>query len=101
MERTRSVRLVAAVIAAVACVQVGGGVQTARADASGNASCIGIEASTISPPGTSSEFPGGVPDLISAVKALAGQLGVPPGAFVSIVARIHAGSHEACDRASG
>jgi hypothetical protein len=64
------------------------------------ASCMGIEAAAISPPGSSAEAPGGVPDI----KAFLDQVapGVPPGqAFFSVAARLHEGSHEACDEALG
>lgn len=66
-----------------------------------HASCIGIEASEISPPGTSSEFPGGMHQVAHLVRAVAGALGIPSGAIYSSVARLHAGSHEACDAAAG
>jgi hypothetical protein len=61
---------------------------------------MGIEAAAVSPPGSSTEAPGGVPDI----KAFLDQVapGVPPGqAFFSIAARLHQGSHEACDAALG
>jgi hypothetical protein len=66
----------------------------ATAEAHGNASCIGVEASGISPPGSSDEFPGGMPELQQFVKD---NLGKPSGAIVSAEAKRHAGSHEACD----
>ncbi|TMK37707.1 MAG: SRPBCC family protein [Actinobacteria bacterium] len=64
------------------------------------ASCMGIEAATLSPPGSSAEAPGGMRD----VKAFLDENfpGVPPGlAFYSFAARLHEGSHEACDEALG
>jgi ABC-type phosphate/phosphonate transport system substrate-binding protein len=67
---------------------------SAAAEAHGNASCIGFEASGISPPGSSDEFPGGMPELQQFVKD---NLGKPSGAIVSAEAKRHAGSHEACD----
>jgi hypothetical protein len=77
---------------------------TAFADAgsasSTPASCMGIEAAALSPPGSSTEAPGGVRDI----KAFLDQVapGVPPGkAFYSIAARLHENSHEACDEALG
>jgi hypothetical protein len=70
-------------------------VSSASADASGKASCVGIESSAISPPGSSDEFPGGRSELSAVVKDLSGQLGVPPGAIVSSVAKLHEGSHTA------
>jgi hypothetical protein len=70
----------------------------AHGDASGKASCIGIEASSVSPPGSSDEFSGGMSQLVSAVKEEAGgKLGSAIGPF----AKLHAGSHEACDAAAG
>lgn len=93
--RTRPYRrLVATAVAVTACVPVVG-VQTALADASGKASCIGIEASDLSPPGSSDEFLGGMPELVSVVRGLGG----PPGAIISPVAKLRAGSHAACDAA--
>ena len=64
-----------------------------------NASCMGIEASEISPPGTSDEFLGGMPALNSEVKEIANFLGVSPGAIYSSIAKLHEGSHVACDEA--
>jgi hypothetical protein len=69
--------------------------------ASGSASCVGIESSSISPPGTSEEFPGGRAQLEEVVQNLARQLGVAPGQIISQVAHLHEGSHEACDEATG
>jgi hypothetical protein len=74
------------------------GAPAAFGDASGKASCIGIEASGVSPPGSSDEFPGGMSQLVSAVRAEAGG---KLGPAVSAFAQLHAGSHEACDAASG
>jgi len=61
-----------------------------------HASCIGHEAAGISPPGSSAEFPGGVPE----VHELLDSLGVRQGAVFSAVAKLHEGSHEACDAAA-
>ena len=61
-----------------------------------HASCVGIEVSSISPPGSSDEFPGGVPELNGVVRSF----GVPPGVVYSAVAKLHEGSHEACDAAT-
>lgn len=71
-------------------------VPVAGADASGHASCIGIEASSVSPPGSSDEFPGGVPQVVSVVKEEAGKY----GPVISGFAKLHAGSHAACDEAA-
>ena len=66
--------------------------------ASTRASCMGVEAAAVSPPGSSSEVAGGMPGLKAFVEEVAP--GVPPGmAFFSVAARLHAGSHEACDDA--
>jgi hypothetical protein len=75
---------------------------TALADvgsaSSTRASCMGIEAAAISPPGSSTEAPGGVRDIKAFVDQVAP--GVPPGkAFFSVAARLHEGSHAACDEA--
>lgn len=69
----------------------------AFADAGANASCVGHEASAISPAGTSDELPGGMPQLISFLKEAFP--GVSTGQIVGQIAKIHAGSHEACDEA--
>ena len=64
------------------------------------ASCVGIEAAAISPPGSSDEAPGGVPDIKAFIDEVAP--GVPPGqAFFSVAAHLHETSHEACDEALG
>ncbi len=68
---------------------------TTFADAGSHASCIGIESSSISPPGSSDEFPGGRAEISHFLKSLGG----PPGANVSGEAKLHLGSHEACDAA--
>ena len=62
------------------------------------ASCMGIEAAALSPPGSSDEAPGGMPDI----KAFLDENfpGTPPGlAFYSFAAHLHEGSHAACDEA--
>jgi hypothetical protein len=87
----RSVALVTGAVAALAM-----GVSPAGADASTHASCIGIEASSISPPGSSDEFAGGMNQLVHFVKDEAGKV----GPVVSAVAKLHEGSHAACDAAT-
>ena len=72
-------------------------VRTALADAGANASCMGHEASAISPPGSSDEFPTGMPGFKAFIDAAFP--GVPPGVIFSTIAKLHAGSHEACDEA--
>jgi hypothetical protein len=59
------------------------------------ASCMGHEASSISPPGSSGELPGGMPQL----KAFIDEAfpGIPPGVIYSTISKFHEGSHEACD----
>ncbi|HSC27899.1 MAG TPA: hypothetical protein VLD67_11525 [Vicinamibacterales bacterium] len=81
--------------AAAAALGLVVGVPVGGAAASGGASCIGIEASSIPPPGSSEEVPGGMPALIEFVKSEIGKA----GPFVSFAAKLHAGSHEACDEA--
>jgi len=68
---------------------------TTFADAGSHASCIGIESSSIAPPGSSDEFPGGRAEISHFLKSLGG----PPGAIVSGTAKLHLGSHAACDAA--
>jgi hypothetical protein len=70
----------------------------AMADAQRSASCVGFEASSLSPPGSSAELPGGMP----ALRQWIGESfpDIPPGAVVSSVAGLHEGSHEACDEAT-
>jgi hypothetical protein len=58
-----------------------------------NASCMGHEASSISPPGSSEEVSGGMPELVAFFRST----GAPAGALVTFIASLHAGSHEACD----
>lgn len=66
-------------------------------EANGNASCMGIELSAISPPGTSEEIVGGAREFVLEVRELAARLGLPQGGVDRLIARAHAGSHEACD----
>ena len=73
--------------------------QVAFADASSHASCIGIEASSISPPGSIDELPGGMSDCRPSCRTWPGK-GVTPGAIISSVAQLHEGSHAACDEAT-
>ena len=71
----------------------------AFADAGSHASCMGLEASGISPKGSSEELPGGMPQLIGFIHETFP--GTPAGAVVSSIAKIQAGSHEACDQVTG
>ena len=81
-------------VVVVAAMLALGSVGPAVADAHGNASCIGFEASGISPKGSSDEFPGGVPELQA---FLHDNFPHESGAIISEVAHQHLGSHEACD----
>jgi hypothetical protein len=56
------------------------------------ASCVGQEAAGISPPGSSDEFFGGVPEIVSSILGSGGSVGSAFSAF----AKAH-GTHEACD----
>jgi hypothetical protein len=71
-----------------------GSAAPAFADAHRHASCIGFEASGIAPPGSSEEFPGGPAELQA---FLHHTFGHRTGAVVSGVAKLHLGSHKACD----
>jgi len=71
---------------------------TAFAEAGAPASCVGHEASNISPPGSSDEFPRGMPELQAFIRENFPD--TPPGALISTVAKLHEGSHEACDEAT-
>jgi len=89
---------VAIIAAGSAALLAGGGGGTALADASAHASCVGIEFSSVSPPGSSDEIPGGAAELVTVTKAEAGgKFGPAASAF----AHLHAGSHQACDEAAG
>ena len=81
-------------LGAVAAALVLGSAGPAAADAAGNASCLGFEASGVAPPGSSDEFPGGVAEL---QRFLRDAFGHPTGSIVSEAAHLHLGSHEACD----
>jgi len=93
--RKRMIEL-AIVVALAGGIVAGGQSVAALADAGPHASCLGFEASAIAPAGTSDEFPGGVPDLLAAVRTF----GVPVGVIYRDVAKLHEGSHEACDEAT-
>jgi hypothetical protein len=57
---------------------------------------MGIEASSLSPPGSSSEMPGGMPEFRRFIRE---NFSTPPGVVTRAFAQLHAGSHEACDEA--
>ena len=82
-----------ATIAAAAAI-LGFSATPVFAQANTNASCIGIEAEAISPPGSSDEVPGGMAQLAKIVKGFGG---APGTVFYSFFAKLHEGSHEACD----
>lgn len=65
--------------------------------AGGPASCMGHEASSISPAGTSDEVPGGMRQFTQFVREEFA--GVPAGAIYSTIAQLREGSHDACDEA--
>jgi hypothetical protein len=100
-EVVRMRRLIVTIIAAGALSA--GMIATAAAhEANGHASCVGIELSAISPPGSSDEVPGGAAEFGAEVKAIAASLGLPAGRVISLfIAPLHAGSHEDCDAALG
>jgi len=81
LRRTLRIALLTAVLALIPT-----GVVSARAAAP--ASCMGHESSSISPPGTSDEFQGGMAQVMPDFRAI-----------ISFFARLHEGSHEACDAA--
>jgi hypothetical protein len=70
---------------------------SAFADAGPHASCMGHEVSSIAPAGSSDEFPGGVHQFNQVVREEFS--GVPVGAIYSTIAKLHEGSHAACDEA--
>jgi ABC-type phosphate/phosphonate transport system substrate-binding protein len=92
--KTKRNSITAGVIAVVLALGSSG---SALADAQGNASCVGFEASGVAPPGSSDEFPGGVAELQAFLKDTFGH---EAGAVISAVAKLHEGSHAACDEAT-
>jgi hypothetical protein len=67
------------------------------------ASCAGYEGSDVSPPGSEdgvfSQF--GMPGILAFIDAIIAGTTLNRGNVISILSRIHAGSHEACDEAVG
>jgi hypothetical protein len=97
--RRKGVRLaIIATGSAALLAGAGAGPGSALGDASGHASCLGIEVSSVSPPGSSDEIPGGAAELVAGTKA---ETGGKFGPVASAFAKLHAGSHEACDEAAG
>jgi hypothetical protein len=72
---------------------------SAMADAGPRASCMGQEASSVAPAGSSDEFAGGMREFTHFIQQAFPD--VPPGAIRSTIAKLHEGSHEACDAALG
>jgi hypothetical protein len=68
----------------------------------GSASCVGYEASNVSPPGTSGEAPGGMPNVLADLDAFFIQPNGPfsnRGAVISFFTKLGANTHEGCDEA--
>lgn len=97
--RRFSRRLAGALLALAVSAVVAPGVAFAADEPSGNASCMGLEQASISPPGSSEEEPGGARQFVGEVKELASFFGVKRGALFSFIASLHAGSHAECDEA--
>jgi hypothetical protein len=94
MDRSRMLVGGAALIVGLALVPGGA---AAFADPAAPASCLGHEASAISPPGSSEELPGGMPQLKAFISTEFAD--VPPGHVYRAIGQLHEGSHEACDEA--
>jgi hypothetical protein len=66
-------------------------------------SCAGYEASDVSPPGSEngvfSRY--GMPGVLAFIDAIIASTGLSRGAVIAVLARLHEGSHEACDEAVG
>jgi hypothetical protein len=71
----------------------------------GRASCLGYEASDVSPPGSEDGTFSrrGMPGILAFIDALiaAGVVGPTRGAVIAVLAKLSEGSHEACDAAVG
>jgi hypothetical protein len=63
--------------------------------AAGPASCMGHEASNLSPPGSSDELPAGMRGFNAFFRETFP--GAPSGAFISTIAKLQEGSHAKCD----
>jgi hypothetical protein len=71
---------------------------TALADAAGGpASCMGFEASALSPPGSNEELLAGMRGFNQFFRETFP--GTPSGQFIRTIAQLHEGSHAACDEA--
>jgi hypothetical protein len=77
---------------------------TALADPpEGPTSCTGYEAADVSPPG-SEDGPFsrlGMPGILAFIDVIIGSSSLTRGVVISALARLHEGSHEACDEAVG
>ena len=91
-------RLATVVLSAAIVGGITLGAPSAFAAASTHASCMALEASNISPPGSSDEVPGGMPEFNAFIRE---NFPGPKGAVTTQIARLHTGSHEACDEAFG
>jgi hypothetical protein len=80
---------------------IGPGTAQAAPPEPGNASCMGYEASAVSPPGSNEEAPGGMPNVLADVDAFFVETGAfkNRGAVISFFTKLGAGSHEPCDEA--
>jgi hypothetical protein len=96
-DQVKRYQIIAGGTALIAGLVLVPGGATAFADAGASASCLGHEASAISPPGSSEELPGGMPQLKDFISTEFP--GVPRGLVYRAIARLHEGSHEACDEA--
>jgi len=91
----KKIAVILIIVGILICVSLGQAVTSFAAGPSQQASCMGQEAAAISPPGSSEELPGGAPEL----KKFIDSLGVTPGVVYRTIAKLHEGSHEACDEA--
>jgi ABC-type sugar transport system substrate-binding protein len=82
-------------VAALLLILALGPARSASADAGAGASCMGHEASGISPPGSSDEFVGGMPEFRQFIAD--NFPGTPAGAIIRTIAKQHGVSHEACE----
>ena len=66
-------------------------------------SCAGYEASDVSPPGSEDGIfkQYGMPGILAFIDAIIAGTGLPRGAVIAVLAKLHEGSHEACDEAVG
>jgi hypothetical protein len=98
MRMNSRIQVVVIAVAMAASVQfVGAG--AASADASGQASASGSRHRRSRLPGSSDEFPEGLPGVLLEVITAADTFGITRGAIFSSAARLHAGSHAECDKA--